>query len=124
MIRVSKGTCLTAADGRRRKLGQDEVVRPGALRWLPQVRYALYHGRPRDLWTTVALCWRQPRYRTRLPRHRPPKEPWYLATSLPAANLATAWYRQRGWIEQRFKDSKSRFGPAKVQVRCAACCWP
>ena len=67
----------------------------------------------------MVLCWRQPRDQTRLPRHKPPNEPWYLATSLRSADQATAWYRQRGWIEQSFKDSKSRFGPAKVQVRCA-----
>lgn len=120
VIRVSKGTCLTAADGRRWKLGEDDLVRPGQLRWRPHLRYTLYHGRPRDLWTNVALCWRQPRYQARQPRHTPPKEPWYLATSLRAANQAAAWYRQRGWIEQSFKDTKSRFGLARVQVRRAA----
>jgi predicted small integral membrane protein len=119
VIRVSKGTCLTAADGRRWKLGQDDLVRPGALRWLPGVRYALYHGRPRELWTNLALCWRRPRYQARDPRCKPPKEPWYLATSLRAANQAVAWYRQRGWIEQSFKDSKGRFGLGRVQVRRA-----
>jgi hypothetical protein len=119
VVRVGKGTCLAEADGRRWKLGQ-EGLRPGQLRWVPRVRYTLYHGRPRDLWTNMALCWRAPRYQRRLPRHTPPQEPWYLATSLGSANQATAWYRQRGWIEQSFKDSKGRFGLAKVQVRCAA----
>ena len=44
-------------------------------------------------------------------------EPWYLATNLGDAESAASWYRQRGWIEQSFKDSKSRFGLARVQVR-------
>ena len=42
--------------------------------------------------------------------------PWYLATSLPTAEQAAAWYWQRGWIEQSFKDTKRRFGLAGVQV--------
>ena len=29
-----------------------------------------------------------------------------------------AWYWQRGWIEQSFKDSKSRFGLKRVRVGC------
>ena len=40
----------------------------------------------------------------------------YLATSLKDAKSAAAWYWQRGWIEQSFKDSKSRFGLARVRV--------
>ena len=79
----------------------------------PGVRYGLYHGRPRDLWLNVALCWRVAKCRT---GKRPPKEPWYLATSLGAAARAVAWYWRRGWIEQSFKDSKSRFRLKHVQV--------
>jgi len=30
--------------------------------------------------------------------------------------MAASWYWQRGWIEQSFKDSKSRFGLARVRV--------
>ena len=47
-----------------------------------------------------------------------PEEPWYLATSLQGPRSAANWYWQRGWIEQSFKDSKSRFGLARVRVRC------
>ena len=47
-----------------------------------------------------------------------PAEPWYLTTSLGRAERAVAWYWQRGWIEQSFRDSKSRFGLKQVQVGC------
>lgn len=60
VIRVSKGTGLTGADGRRWELGQ-EGLRPGQVRWAPHARSTLEHGRPRDLWTTMVLCRRQPR---------------------------------------------------------------
>jgi hypothetical protein len=34
------------------------------------------------------------------------------------AKSAASWYWQRGWIEQSFKDAKSRFGLARVRVGC------
>jgi hypothetical protein len=117
VVRIDKGTCLTGPDGRRWKLGQ-EGLRPGEVRWAPRVRYGLYHDRPRDLVLHVALCWRVSKGHARDPRRKPPKDPWYLATSLGDAARAVAWYWQRGWIEQSFKDSKSRFGLAAVQVGC------
>jgi Transposase DDE domain len=117
VVRIDKGTCLTERDGRRWKLGQ-EGLRPGEVRWAPRVRYGLYHDRPRDLVLHVALCWRVPKGQAREPRREAPKAPWYLATSLGAADRAAAWYWQRGWIEQSFKDSKGRFGLAAVQVGC------
>jgi Transposase DDE domain len=119
VVRTDKGTCLTDADGRRWKLGQ-EGLRPGGVRWAPGVRYGLYHGRPRDLVLNVALCWRIPAGHARDPRRKAPPDPWYLATSLADAARAVAWYWQRGWIEQSFKDSKGRFGLAAVQVGCPA----
>ncbi|MHB1161244.1 MAG: transposase [Chloroflexota bacterium] len=115
VIRIDKGTCMTEADGRRWKLGEEGTKR-GEIRWSPLVRYALHHGRPTDLLVNVALCWRLPPHQARNPRHKEPKEPWYLASSLGNAGSAVAWYQQRGWIEQSFKDSKSRFGLAAVQV--------
>ena len=118
VVRVDRGTCLTEADGARWKLGERDPAF-GRLGWAPGVRYGLYHGRPRDLVVNVAQCWRLPRHQARDPRHKRPAAPWYLATSLRSADQAAAWYRQRGWIEQSFKDSKSRFGLARVQVRCA-----
>jgi hypothetical protein len=48
VVRIDKGTCLTETDGRRWKLGE-EGLKPGQLRWVSNVRYGLYHGRPRDL---------------------------------------------------------------------------
>ena len=117
VIRVTRGTCLTEADGARWKLGQRDPAR-GRLSWHPRVRYGLFHGRPRDVTVNLAQCWRLPRHQARDRRCRQPAEPWYLATDLGSADRAAAWYRQRGWIEQSFRDSKSRFGLAKVQVAC------
>jgi hypothetical protein len=112
------GSCITEADGAKRwKLGEEGLKR-GELRWARGVRYGLYHGRPRDLRVNVALCWRIPKSRARDPRCKQPKEPWYLPTSLKDAQSAVSWYWQRGWIEQSFRDSKSRFGLAKVLVSC------
>lgn len=116
VIRVNKGTCLTDARAVRTKLGA-AGLRPGQVRWLPQVRFGLYHGRPRDLWLNVACCWRVAK-RHADPCRKAPKEPWYLATSLADAGRAVAWYWRRGWIEQSFKDSKSGFGMDAAQIRC------
>jgi hypothetical protein len=117
VVRLSKGACITEANGRRWKLGE-EGLKAGQLRWVRGVRYGLYHGHPRDLFVNVALCWRIPKSRARNPRRKQPEEPWYLATSLKDAQSAASWYWQRGWIEQSFKDSKGRFGLAEVMVSC------
>jgi hypothetical protein len=117
VVRLSKGSCITEADGRRWKLGE-EGLRAGQLRWVREVRYGLYHDRPRDLFINVALCWRVPKSRARDPRRKQPEEPWYLATSLKDAQNAVSWYWQRGWIEQSFRDSKGRFGLDEVMVGC------
>ena len=98
-------------EARRRR-----VVNPGQLRWAPSVRYGLYHGRPRDILLNVALCWRVPKSRANDPRRKRSEEPWYLATSLRSAKSAACWYWQRGWIEQSFRDSKSRFNLKGVRV--------
>lgn len=118
VVRLTKGVCITEADGKRWKLGE-EYIKPGQLRFRKGVRYGLYHGRPRELLTNVALCWKLPKSRSRDPRRRFPEEPWYLATSLKDPRSAANWYWQRGWIEQSFKDAKSRFGLARVQVGSA-----
>ncbi len=117
VVRLSKGSCITEVDGRRWKLGEEGLGR-GQLRWAEGVRYGLHHGRPRDLWINVALCWRIPKSRARDPRRKQPEEPWYLATSLKDAQVSASWYWQRGWIEQSFKDSKGRFGLDEVMVGC------
>lgn len=115
VVRIKKGSCITEEDGGRWKLGE-EGLKPGQLRFSGGVRYGLYHGRPRDLWINVALCWKIPKSKKRDPRRKAPSEPWYLATSFTSAKMAAAWYWQRGWIEQSFKDSKGRFGMAEVRV--------
>ena len=121
--RRTRRTCLTAADGRRVKLGTDDGLPdglpPGQMQWWPQMRYGLHHDRPRDLWIHAALCWRLPKHQVRQRRAKPPDEPWYLATSLPGgARPAVAWYQQRWWIEESFKDVHSRFGLKHVQIGC------
>lgn len=115
VVRIKKGSCITEEDGLRWKLSQ-EGLRPGELRFCEGVRYGLYHDRPRNLWTNVTLCWRVPKSKWRDPRRKVPEEPWYLATSFTSAKAAASWYWQRGWIEQSFKDAKSRFGLAGVRV--------
>lgn len=115
VVRVNRGTCLTNGAGHRWKLGEDGL-RHGEQRWLPAVRFGLYHDRSRDLTLNVALSWQLPRHLARLPRPNTPDEPWYLATSLQTAHQAVAWYQQRWWIEASFKDSKSRFRLKHVQV--------
>ncbi len=115
VVRVNRGTCLEDVQGRRWKLGE-EGLRCGEIGWWPSMRFGLYHGRPRALTLHIALCWRLPRHRLRSPRHQEPEEPWYLATSLNTAHQAVAWYQQRWWIEESFKDSKSRFRLKYVQV--------
>jgi len=37
---------------------------------------------------------------------------------LAGAQAPAAWYRQRFWIEEGFKDSHSRFGLDKARVGC------
>lgn len=117
VVRIRKGACITEASGHRWKLGE-EGLKLGELRFVEEVRYGLYHDRPRELLINVALCWRIPKSRAKNPRREQPEEPWYLATSLKSAKSAASWYWQRGWIEQSFKDSKSRFGLAQVRVGC------
>ena len=119
VIRVKAGIHLTAPDGRRWKLGS-ERLRFGRMRLVRSVRFGLYHDRPRDLVTNVACCWRLPRHQLLRTHPKLPKDPWYLATSLGSAASAVAWYEQRAWIEQSFKDSKSRFGLAAVQLATPA----
>jgi len=110
VVRLKKGSCITKADGNRWKLGE-EGLKPGELRFVEGVRYGLYHGRPRELVINVALCWKVAKSRA-----KKPDEPWYLATTFENAKSATNWYWQRGWIEQSFRDAKSRFGLKRVRV--------
>ena len=120
VLRIDAGICIAGPDGRRWKTGQ-EGLRRGQLRMAHGVRYGRErnHRRPRDLVINLAMAWRTPNGRTR--RRKPPTQPWYLATSLADAHCAVAWYWQRGWIEQSFKDSKSRcFGLDKVQIAAPA----
>jgi hypothetical protein len=111
VVRLKKGSCITEADGNRAwKLGE-EGLKLGELRFVEGVRYGLHHGRPRELTINIALCWKVVKSRA-----KKPEEPWYLATTFKDAKSATNWYWQRGWIEQSFRDAKSRFGLKRVRV--------
>jgi hypothetical protein len=118
VIRIDRGTVISPAQGPRWKLGE-ETIGPGDLQWHPHVRYGLYHDRPRDLWINLVCCWRTTARQQRSRGHRPPAEPWYLATSLGSGARAVAWYRQRWWVEPSFRDTKGRFGLAATQVGSA-----
>jgi hypothetical protein len=118
VLRIDAGVWITAPDGQQWKTGQEGLQR-GQLRMVTGVRYGRQrnHRRPRDLVVNLAMSWRIPNRRQR--RCKPPDQPWYLATSLGDAHCAVAWYWQRGWIEQSFKDSKSRcFGLDAVRIGC------
>ena len=73
---------------------------------------------PESFGSTWPRAFRLSESRARDPRRERPEEPWYLATSLKDAESAASWYWQRGWIEQSFKDAKSRFGLARVRIGC------
>ena len=118
VIRIDRGTCISPAQGPRWKLGA-EIMAPGDLQWHPQVRYGLYHDRPRDVGCNIVCAWRTTARQQRSRGHRPPHEPWYLATSLSSRAGAVAWYRQRWWVEPSFRDTKGRFGLAATQVGSA-----
>lgn len=117
VLRLRRGAQITEPDGRRWKLGV-EGLRPGQTRWTPSVRYGTYHDRPRDLWSHLACSWRLPK-RRRAKKGKEYQEPWYLATSLGNLGAAVAWYRQRMWLEETFKDFHSGFGLDAVQVASA-----
>ncbi len=117
IVRIDKGTCIAEPDGRRWKLGE-EALHPGDVDFHPLVRYGLHHGRPRERYTYLALTWRLPRHQQRDRRQAKPEQPWYLATNQPIAAQAVAWYRQRFWIEESFKDAKSRFRLKYAQIGC------
>lgn len=121
VIRAKRGTCITEPDGRRWKLGEEQL-KLGEYSFSPSVRYALYHGRPTEVVVNLALCWKVSKSRSRRNDSRKrnkrpePKECWYLVTSMKSSQSAASWYWQRGWIEQSFKDSKQRFRLEGVKV--------
>lgn len=120
VIRIANNTRITHPDGSSWKTSPTpppRQLRPGQLHLLRGVRYGTYHDRPRDLLINLACSYRLPRARAR-GHPRPLTQPWWLATSLPDAAAAAAWYWQRGWIEQSFRDAKHRFGLDRVQVGC------
>jgi hypothetical protein len=109
VLRLRRGAQITEADGTRWKLGAEGLA-PGRTRWAPGVRYGTYHDRPRELWVNLACSWRPP---PRVRGTKPPAEqtePWYLATSLEGLGCALAWYRQRMWVEETFRDWHATFG--------------
>jgi hypothetical protein len=42
---------------------------------------------------------------------------WYLGTSFSDADQAVAWYKKRFWIEEMFRDLKSRLGLGRARLK-------
>jgi len=120
VIRIHKGTCITDSSGQRRKLGIDLTLKLGEQLWVGSVRYALHHGRPRDIWLNVACSWCSTESVASRKASSEPDEPWYLATTLASTKLAVAWYHRRFWIEESFRDDKSRLLLDEVRVESTA----
>lgn len=118
VLRLKRGALITEQDGTGWKLGA-EGLRRGAVRWVANCRYGTYHDKPRDLWINLACSWRLPKRWRSDRKGKEYKEPWYLATSLKSLGAALAWYRQRMWIEETFKDCHSTFRLDQVQVTSA-----
>jgi hypothetical protein len=116
VVRIDKGTCVTQANGQRHRLGIDLTLKLGEQRWLGRVRYALYHGRPSDVWLNVGCSWMPAPSAAARKEPSEPDEPWYLATTAPNVRRAVEWYRRRFWIEESFKDDKSRLLLDEVRV--------
>jgi hypothetical protein len=76
------------------------------LTWLRFGALAKRGDRPR--WTTAALLTQQHAYSTNLLAYwkAGEKEPWLLATNLPAARATLRAYKRRMWIEEMFGDFK------------------
>ena len=115
VVRIRKGSCITEKDGRRWKLGE-EGLKIGELRFMEEVRYGLYHDRPRELLTNVALCWRVSKSLSEGPPAQAARGAVVPGYESQRCQDGRRLYWQRGWIEQSFKDSKSRFGLARVRV--------
>lgn len=76
------------------------------LTWLRFGALVKRGDRPR--WTTAALLTQQHAYSTNLLAYwkAGEKEPWLLATNLPAARATLRAYKRRMWIEEMFGDFK------------------
>lgn len=119
VVRVRKKTCITDCDGNRHKLGYSLTVQPGGEAWLIDARYALHHERPTDISLNLGISWRKPDSSRTRKAPIEPNGPWYLATSLSSLQLAVDWYRRRFWIEESFRDDKSRLLLDETQVKSA-----
>jgi hypothetical protein len=115
VLRLRRGARITEADDTHWLLGT-EGTREGETRWLPQVRYGTFNNRPRALTINLACSWCPPAARRRAKTGQEYQEPWYLATSLGSLREAVAWYRQRMWLEETFKDFQSGFGLDAARV--------
>jgi DDE family transposase len=118
VLRLKRGARITEADDRHWLLGT-EGTRIGEQRWLAQVRYGTFNNRPRALTINLACSWCPPAERRRDKTGKEYQEPWYLATSLGSLREAVAWYHQRMWVEETFKDFHSGFGLDATRVSTA-----
>lgn len=80
-------------------------VKPGETMWVEQCYLTQQKIHP----TSLLIVWKKGE-----------KEPWFLATNLPDANLAKTAYARRMWIEEMFGDMKSNgFDLEKTMLRHA-----
>jgi len=87
-----KGQYLVLAYRKRTAQRLDSLVnQSGQLAWLPNSRFTQRHR----FRVNVLAFWKPGE-----------KEPWFLTTNLPSAQLALRAYRRRMWIEEMFGDMK------------------
>ena len=87
-----KGQYLVLGHRQRTAQRLDSLVsQAGQMAWWPHSRYTQRHR-----WRVNLLAYWKPGE----------KEPWFLATNLPHAQLALRAYRRRMWIEEMFGDMK------------------
>ncbi len=97
--------------------GVDFVIRASGNTWVETEQFAgLLDDAPRKagklLWSAQAAYQKSRRVQVALAvsHAEPAPEPWYLITSLQDPKEAVCHYRRRMWIEESFRDAKSRLG--------------
>lgn len=116
VVGIDNGTCLTTEGGQRHKHGVDLTLGLGEQLWLGRVRYALHRGRRSDIRLSVGSPWLPADPAAARKQPADPLEPWFLATTAPNVQLVVAWYRRRFWLEEPFRDDKSRLLLDEVRV--------
>lgn len=91
VLRQKANNQVQSAEGEPWQRFRDLITKPGQSVWIDEVLLTLKHALPVNL----LAHW-----------ERGEKEPWLLATNLPARQQALQAYRRRMWIEEMFGDMK------------------